>query len=107
MTSVASTIHFFDFTIDFLLQTDPSRHRVVAARMPGMATYNTLYPHPATGHHTIFINRFVHIMRAGRIITAIAAKQRRNITLVGADERERKRFHNLRVACSVLREIER
>src|SRR5437868_6465770 len=54
----------------------PLWHRVKAARVPGMTTTNAAQPHPSPFRNSIFGNGLVCILRAGRIIAAIAAQER-------------------------------
>ena len=64
-----------------------SRHRIVAALRPGMATQNAFHAKPAALEDAIFLDRLVGICRAaGRVDTA-RRQQWAEEFLVEADKR--------------------
>src|SRR5262245_487558 len=52
------------------------RHRVVAARMPGVAAQKTAQRQIHATHGTVLVDRFLGVARAARIEAAVRAEQR-------------------------------
>src|ERR1700731_2919119 len=66
-------------------QKGRSRDRVVAAPSEGMAAGDPLHAHPGSTEPPISRNRFVSVLRAGRVVAAAACEERRDQHLVGAN----------------------
>src|SRR5260370_41248593 len=91
--------------VSFPPVNERSRNRIVAALGERVAARDAHSTHPAAPQPAVPLNRFVGVVRAGRVVAARRGKDLRESQLIAANHRQKDRrhefnFESLSAACS-------